>query len=82
MQPIRSLVQSLFIEHGVQTVFHAAAYKHVPLVEVTLWQASQTNVGSTRAVCQAAVAACVSELVLISTDKAVRLQMLWVQVNV
>ena len=67
-----SLVQSLFIEHGVQTVFHAAAYKHVPLVEANPLAGIANNVGSTRAVCQAAVAACVSELVLISTDKAVR----------
>ena len=53
-----SLVQSLFIEHGVQTVFHAAAYKHVPLVEANPLAGIANNVGSTRAVCQAAVAAC------------------------
>ncbi len=67
-----ALVQRLFADHGVQTVFHAAAYKHVPLVEVNPLAGLANNVGSTRVVCEAAVATGVSELVLISTDKAVR----------
>ncbi len=67
-----ALVQRLFAEHGVRTVFHAAAYKHVPLVEANPLAGLANNVGSTRVVCQAAVAAGVSEVVLISTDKAVR----------
>ena len=67
-----ALVQQLFASHGVQTVFHAAAYKHVPLVEANPLAGLANNVGSTRVVTQAAVAAGVSELVLISTDKAVR----------
>ena len=67
-----ALVQRLFADHGVQTVFHAAAYKHVPLVESNPLAGLANNVNSTRVVCQAAVAAGVSELVLISTDKAVR----------
>ncbi|WP_130128243.1 nucleoside-diphosphate sugar epimerase/dehydratase [Synechococcus sp. WH 8101] len=67
-----ALVQRLFTDHGVQTVFHAAAYKHVPLVEANPLAGLANNVGSTRVVCQAAVATSVSELVLISTDKAVR----------
>ena len=67
-----ALVQRLFAGHGVQTVFHAAAYKHVPLVEANPLAGLANNVGSTRVVCQAAMASGVSELVLISTDKAVR----------
>ena len=67
-----ALVQRLFEDSGVQTVFHAAAYKHVPLVESNPLAGLSNNVASTRVVCQAAVAAGVSELVLISTDKAVR----------
>ena len=67
-----SLVQLLFATHGVQTVFHAAAYKHVPLVEANPLVGLANNVGSTRVVCQAAILTGVSELVLISTDKAVR----------
>lgn len=65
------LVQRLFADRDVQTVFHAA-YKHVPLVESNPLAGLANNVGSPRVVCQAAVAAGVSELVLISTDKAVR----------
>ena len=67
-----ALMQRLFAGHGVQTVFHAAAYKHVPLVEANPLAGLANNVGSTRVVCQAAVATGVSEVVLISTDKAVR----------
>ncbi|AKN61719.1 nucleoside-diphosphate sugar epimerase [Synechococcus sp. WH 8020] len=67
-----ALVQRLFADHGVETVFHAAAYKHVPLVEANPLAGLANNVVSTRVLCQAAIAAGVSELVLISTDKAVR----------
>ncbi|EHA62364.1 polysaccharide biosynthesis protein CapD [Synechococcus sp. WH 8016] len=67
-----ALVQRLFADLGVQTVFHAAAYKHVPLVEVNPLAGLANNVGCTRVVCQAAVVTGVSEVVLISTDKAVR----------
>ena len=67
-----ALVHRLFASHGVKIVFHAAAYKHVPLVEANPLAGLANNVGSTRVVCQAAVATGVSELVLISSDKAVR----------
>ncbi len=67
-----ALVQRLFAGYGVQTVFHSAAYKHVPLVEANPLAGLSNNVGSTRVVCKAAIAAGVSELVLISSDKAVR----------
>ncbi|WP_042504130.1 polysaccharide biosynthesis protein [Parasynechococcus marenigrum] len=67
-----ALVQRTFAGHGVQTVFHAAAYKHVPLVEANPLAGLANNMGSTRVVCQAAVASGVTELVLNSTDKAVR----------
>ena len=68
----QALVQRLFAGNGVQTVFHAAAYKHVPLVEANPLAGLANNVGSTRVVCQAAIASGVSEVMLISTDKAVR----------
>ena len=66
------LIRRLFLERRVQTVFHAAAYKHVPLVEANPLAGIANNVFSTRVVCEAAIAACVREFVLISTDKAVR----------
>ncbi len=66
------LVQQLFEAHQVQVVFHAAAYKHVPLVEANPIAGLANNVCSTRVLCRAAAESDVSEVVLISTDKAVR----------
>ncbi|MDT8993082.1 nucleoside-diphosphate sugar epimerase/dehydratase [Curvibacter sp. APW13] len=54
------------------TVYHAAAYKHVPLVEHNPAQGVKNNVLGTLCTAQAAVAAGVSDFVLVSTDKAVR----------
>ena len=66
------LLQRLFADQAVQLVFHAAAYKHVPLVGVNPLAGLANNVGSTDQVCRAAVASGVDQVVLISTDKAVR----------
>jgi FlaA1/EpsC-like NDP-sugar epimerase len=61
------------ISHSRPTViFHAAAYKHVPLLQRQCRQAIRNNVIGTRIVAEAAMAANVDEFVLISTDKAVR----------
>ncbi len=54
-----------------EIIFHAAAYKHVPLLEHQVRQAVQNNVLGTFTVAEAAMAADVDEFVLISTDKAV-----------
>ena len=66
------LLQGLFADQAVELVFHAAAYKHVPLVEANPLAGLENNVLSTDCVCRAAVATGVLEVVLISTDKAVR----------
>ena len=66
------LLQRLFSDQSVELVFHAAAYKHVPLVEVNPLSGLVNNVGSTNQVCRAAIASGVGQVVLISTDKAVR----------
>lgn len=57
---------------GVQAVYHAAAYKHVPLVEHNIIEGIQNNVFGTWHTAEAAISAGVERFVLISTDKAVR----------
>ncbi|EOB6641725.1 nucleoside-diphosphate sugar epimerase [Vibrio vulnificus CladeA-yb158] len=57
---------------GVQTVYHAAAYKHVPLVEYNVVEGVRNNVFGTYYSAKAAIEAGVESFVLISTDKAVR----------
>ena len=66
------LLTQLFSEHAVQTVYHAAAYKHVPIVEGNVRQGLRNNVFGSLAVARAAQAAQVETCVLVSTDKAVR----------
>lgn len=56
----------------VETIYHAAAYKHVPLVEHNPIEGIKNNVFGALSIAQAAVAASVKTFVLISTDKAVR----------
>ena len=68
----KRLLESLFLHHNVELVFHAAAYKHVPLVQTNPLAGLANNVFSTRNVASAAVSAGVRQVVLISTDKAVR----------
>jgi len=67
-----SLVKSLMQREGVQTVYHAAAYKHVPIVEANIQQGLRNNVFGTLSIARAALASGVDTCVLISTDKAVR----------
>lgn len=59
-------------QHSVDVVYHAAAYKHVPLVEHNAIEGVQNNVFGTLHVAEAAIDAGVERFVLISTDKAVR----------
>ena len=58
--------------HGVDTIYHAAAYKHVPLVEFNPVAGVQNNVFGTKVVAEVAWRLCVKHFVLVSTDKAVR----------
>lgn len=58
--------------HRIDTVFHAAAYKHVPLVEENIAEGMRNNVFGTRTVLEAAIETQVQSFTLISTDKAVR----------
>ncbi|MCC7321340.1 MAG: polysaccharide biosynthesis protein [Rubellimicrobium sp.] len=66
------LVRSVLAEHRVEVVLHAAAYKHVPIVERNPAAGFANNVIGTQTLAQAAIEAGVGLFVLVSTDKAVR----------
>ncbi|OKY26747.1 MULTISPECIES: polysaccharide biosynthesis protein [Thalassotalea] len=66
------LMSSIFHSEKVQTIYHAAAYKHVPLVEHNVMAGISNNVLGTYEIAQAAIYCDVETFVLISTDKAVR----------
>lgn len=68
----RPLVRRLLTKHKVELVYHAAAYKHVPIVEDNILVAIRNNAFGTRVVAEEAIAAKVDRFTLISTDKAVR----------
>jgi FlaA1/EpsC-like NDP-sugar epimerase len=67
-----ALVRRTLKTHGVEVVFHAAAHKHVPLVEANVLEGVRNNVFGTLSITRAAFEQGVRDFVLISTDKAVR----------
>ena len=64
-------IRSLFNQHLPQVVFHAAAHKHVPLMEINIEDAVTNNILGTRNIVNASLEAGVERLVMISTDKAI-----------
>ncbi len=69
---VEAQLYGLMQEHRVDVVFHAAAYKHVPMMERHVAAAIENNVLGTYALAAAAERAGVRDVVMISTDKAVR----------
>jgi FlaA1/EpsC-like NDP-sugar epimerase len=67
----RQDVMAVWEQHRPEVVIHAAAHKHVPLMEQNPWEAIKNNVLATKNVADASVAYGVGEFVMISTDKAV-----------
>ena len=65
-------LESIFNKLGVQTIYHAAAYKHVPIVELNTSEGINNNIFGTLNCAQAAINSNVETFVLISSDKAVR----------
>lgn len=65
-------LQEVFDKFSPEIVFHAAAYKHVPLVEDNISRAIKNNIIGTKNVIDLAIKAKVESFILISTDKAVR----------
>ena len=68
----QKLMKQLVEQYCVKTIYHAAAYKHVPLVEANPFSGVTNNVFGTSIMAQAAVEGGVERFVFISTDKAVR----------
>jgi len=68
----RSLMREVFREFRPEVVFHAAAYKHVPLLEINPWQAVFNNIEGSRVIMELAVDQGAERFILISSDKAVR----------
>ncbi|HUI61722.1 MAG TPA: nucleoside-diphosphate sugar epimerase/dehydratase [Steroidobacteraceae bacterium] len=67
----RHRVREVLTAYGVQTIYHAAAYKHVPIVEHNVVEGIHNNVVSTWYTAEAAIETGVETFVLVSTDKAV-----------
>ena len=65
-------IDRIFDQHKPETVYHAAAYKHVPIVETNEPEGAETNVLGTLNVAEAAQRHSTRRMVLVSTDKAVR----------
>lgn len=68
--PVR--VRHVLAEENVEIVFHAAAYKHVPIVEENELEGAKNNVMGTKIVAEAAAEAKIERFIFVSTDKAVR----------
>jgi len=68
----QKLVENIFNKYSINVVFHAAAYKHVPIVENNRISGLYNNIYSTLVLCELSKKFNVGKFVLISTDKAVR----------
>ena len=71
VQDVR-LLDEVFRRHRPQVVFHAAAYKHVPLIEDNPWEAVYNNIFASQLLIEAVIRHRAERFVLVSTDKAVR----------
>jgi FlaA1/EpsC-like NDP-sugar epimerase len=67
-----NLLNTIIGRHKPSVIFHAAAYKHVPLIELNPWEAIFNNVKGSKCLVETAIIHNVERFVLVSTDKAVR----------
>ena len=70
----KTRLKEIILNHKVDYIYHAAAYKHVPIVEYheNISEGLQNNIFGTKALCEVAAEAKIKKVVVISTDKAVR----------
>jgi len=68
----KEVLRKFFLKYRPQVVFHAAAYKHVPIMELNPWEAIFTNIKGTYSLLEVVREFEVNRFVLVSTDKAVR----------
>ena len=68
----KQLMEDIFKKYKPQVVFHAAAYKHVPMLEKNPWEAVFNNIIGSRVVMEMSIKYHIERFVLVSTDKAVR----------
>ncbi len=64
-------MRKIFNKYHPEIIFHAAAYKHVPLMEIQPYEAIKCNIGGIKVIADLAVEFCVNKFLMISTDKAV-----------
>jgi len=69
---IKGLMQRVFNQYKPHVVFHAAAYKHVPIIEIHPWEAVFNNIVGTQTILTLCSKNGVDKCVVVSTDKAVR----------
>ena len=67
-----ALIDRVMLRYAPQVIFHAAAYKHVPMLEENPWQAVNNNIRGNQVMLEKAMEYGVGHYVLVSTDKAVR----------
>ena len=68
----KQLLEKLLKENSIDISYHSAAYKHVPLVEKNPLQGLSNNINSTKVICEIALSNKIKQVILISSDKAVR----------
>tara|TARA_Y100001968_G_C19454442_1_gene771569 strand:- start:8513 stop:10429 length:1917 start_codon:yes stop_codon:yes gene_type:complete len=67
-----NFIDNLFSKYNIDKVYHAAAYKHVPMVEANPIQGVLNNILATQSICKSSIKNSIDQVVLVSSDKAVR----------